>query len=118
MKDIVLKMNNLDLPKELYVYIFVLADDLNSTKALRSVSKTSYNASYDYFKVILREPIIIAYNEAHWYLYDTRTDSCSERILKDVKNKIPDHCFQIAIDRGRIEGVMAFKTTIKEFMLI
>ena len=30
-----------DLLKELYLYIFILADDLDTTKSLRSVSKTA-----------------------------------------------------------------------------
>ena len=58
---------NLDLPKELYICILCLADDVSITKSLRSVSKKAYTASYDYFKLLLKQPIFI-HHVCVWHL--------------------------------------------------
>jgi len=63
-----------DLLKELYLYIFVLADDLDTTKSLRSVSKTAWSASYDYFKILLRKPIIITFHKLLWFIDSNREE--------------------------------------------
>lgn len=63
-----------DLFKELYLYIFILADDLDTTKSLRSVSKTAWSASYDYFKLLLGEPIIMNFHKLTWYINSTRKE--------------------------------------------
>lgn len=56
------------LPQELYVYLFKYADDVKTTKILRSVCKVAYKASYDYFNILLKTPIIVKCNREEWFL--------------------------------------------------
>lgn len=58
----------MELPKELYTQLYIFADDINTTKALRLLCKISLSASYDYFNIILRTkiPIYYIYKEDIW----------------------------------------------------
>lgn len=47
------------LPKEIYVLLFMLGDDLKITKTLRALCKLSLRASYEYFNSILKKDIIL-----------------------------------------------------------
>ena len=53
----------MNLPRELYVIIYQLTDDIDVTKSLRLVNKKLYDASYDYFKMLLKMPVIIKCND-------------------------------------------------------
>lgn len=102
---------SLDLPKELYLYIFVLADDLDSTKSLRSVSKTACSASYDYFKLLLREPIFINDDDLNWYIFNNNANM-SEIIKKQEVQGTRK--YQPCHQKTTIDKSLAFKTTISD----
>lgn len=58
----------MELPQELYVYLYEFTNDVQATKTLRLVCNVAYKASYDYFKILLREPIMVKCNRAAWFL--------------------------------------------------
>lgn len=58
----------LELPKELYIHIFILGDDIEITKTLRSLCKLSYDASYDYFKIITKKSIIVNFDSGELFI--------------------------------------------------
>lgn len=60
------------LPKELYIYIYIISDAIEITKKLRSLCKLSYNASYDYFKIIVRKSIIVHYDIGQWFINEKK----------------------------------------------
>ena len=99
-------LTNVDLPKELYLSIFVFADDIKITQLLRLVSKTAHIASYDYFKILLRKDIFV-YHHYRWYVAD------EDPRLK-LKDPMPDWAF---ISHGNNADTpnksMIFKTTVK-----
>lgn len=73
------------LPQELYVHIYEYANDINTTKMLRLVCKVSYNASYDYFKMLLNSTIYVKCNTDKLFLgYDTYcndVDYCHAKMM-------------------------------------
>lgn len=102
----------MELLKELYVYIFTLADDLASTQALRAVSRTAYSASYVYFKTLLKEPIIISYNHNYrWEIFNKDTN------MKDIIDRRKHYHMRPAHSHGSMSDspgkAMISKTTIK-----
>ena len=52
------------------MFIFILTDNLDATKALRSVSKIALSASYEYFNILLREPVTLRFNQQNWFIND------------------------------------------------
>jgi hypothetical protein len=98
----------MDLPKELYIYIFYLADDINSTKSLRSVTKTAYNASYDYFKLLLKEHVFVYYH-LQWCI------SQDSKILEKLKNDISWSVICHGNNTNSPNKSMIFKITISDF---
>ncbi len=97
----------MSIPKELYVYIFVLADDLDSTKSLRSVSKMAYNASYDYFKSLLRGDIFI-YHHHRWLISNKDLD------MKEVRKDLCQSPFSHGRNTDTPNKSMIFKTNIRD----
>jgi hypothetical protein len=71
----------MELPQELYVYLYEFTNDVKDTKALRLVSNTAYKASYDYFKILLREPIMVKCNRAAWFLGTKEVDCPGHRFI-------------------------------------
>jgi hypothetical protein len=63
---------NIQLPKELYIYIYIISDDVTITKNLRLLCKLSYNASYDYFKIIIRRSIMIYYDTGQLFINEKK----------------------------------------------
>lgn len=86
----------MQLPKEIYIEIFLIADDVEITKVLRCVCKLSLTASYDYFKILLRIPIIIYYDTDQWFLGE------KGNVIKY------HHC------HPKINKSISFQTTIRE----
>ena len=102
-----------DLLNELYIYIFILADDVNSTKVLRSVSKTAYSASYDYFNLVLREPIFI-YHNYKWEI-SIKDPNIKELVEKRKHEDVPAWArFCHGGDSDTPNKAMIFKTNIKD----
>ena len=100
-----------DLPKELYLYIFILADDLNSTKALRLASKTAYYASYNYFKLLLRDHVFIYYN--YKWCFSNKDPNMKEILEKQKNEPVPAWASFCHGDDSNSPGKpMVFKTTI------
>jgi hypothetical protein len=60
----------MELPKELYILMFILGDDVEITKILRTLCKLSLSASYDYFEILLKKDIIL-YHDYYGRLYLT-----------------------------------------------
>jgi hypothetical protein len=105
----------MELPKELYIYIFCLTDDINSTKSLRLVSKTAYTASYDYFKLLLKEHIFIYYHH-QWCI---SKDPNTKTLLAKQKLEPPSWAFFCHGDNTNSPNKsMIFKTTIRDFYTI
>ena len=100
-------LTNVDLPKELYIYLLALADDVNVTKALRSVSKTAH-ASYDYFKLLLNQPMFIYYHPHIWGVCEQQPDL--KKLNEDYHKIWYTHSHGTNTDSpGRS---MKFKTTV------
>jgi len=67
---------DIQLPKELYIYIYIIGNDTQITKKLRLLCKSSYFASYDYFNIVLKTPTILNCDYGQWYFY--QKDDCWE----------------------------------------
>lgn len=81
------------LPQELYVYLFEYADNINTTKSLRSVCKVAHKASYDYFKILLKTSIVVKCNTYKWFLG------------KDINMDLPDHCYTPILPGRKIVSI-------------
>jgi hypothetical protein len=97
------------LPEELYLHIFTLADNLDTTKALRCVSKIAWSASYDYFKILLRKPIIMNFGPEYCNISDSIDCKNCKRI---GCLKIPDHCYCPLLPT--VKNCIAFEISIKD----
>ena len=97
-----------DLPREIYLYIFILADSLEATKVLRSVNKTAWHASYDYFKILLNKPVFITYDH-EWFIHNDNTEMKCKGCAEGVCHAIMNSC---------INGNSTFKMSIRDLFSI
>ena len=95
--------------RELYLSFFILADNLEVTKSLRAVSKTAYNASYDYFKLLIRTPILINYIDSDMYIM-LKTDNYIVDILKQ-REQYSKGCTHTCYSYCNMN--ISFETTVK-----
>lgn len=105
----------MEVPTEMYLILFVMADELDVTKALRTVSKSSLKASYYYFKIILNQPLRIKFDGWWWKIIDDFKSD--EELQSDIKQEEIEYQNRgrLLIDRGlSFEEIVGLKTTVKD----
>lgn len=76
----------MELPIEIYVVIYGIANDLKITKSLRLVSKSALNASHIYHKILIKTSVLIGSTSRGWFL-----SSIEENTDKNLKKKLAKH---------------------------
>ena len=74
----------MELLPELYLYILILADDVNITKKLRRLTKTSLFACNQYHKLLLNQKIYINFDSYYWSL--SNIDNIINNVTKNHNN--------------------------------
>jgi len=75
----------MELPAEIYIYIIILADDVNITKKLRALTKTSYISCNIYHRLLLNQKIYINFDSYNW------TISNKDNIIKNITRNHSEH---------------------------
>jgi len=131
----------MNLLPELYIYILILTDDVNITKKIRNLTKTSLFACDQYHKLLLNQKIYINYDSYNWNL--SKIDTIIKNVTKNHSNhfilesiklmtsnisidsayqkivhynhEYKDEYFQDTYSSNTFQEPTAFKMTIKEF---
>ena len=74
----------MELLSELYLYILILADDVNVTKKLRILTKRSLFACDEYHKLLLNQKIYINFDSYNWTL--SNEDNIFINVTKNHSN--------------------------------
>lgn len=93
----------MELPKELYIQLYIFANNVSTTKTLRSLCNTSFSASYDYFDILLKTkiPIYYTYYEDNWSLNKHKIYFCCDSYASQITS-------------NPINKDISFNTTIKD----
>jgi hypothetical protein len=132
----------MELPPEIYVHIIILADDVNITKKLRALSKTSLMSCNIYHKLLLNQKIYINFDSYYWTISNKDTiinnvtknhsehfileslklltsniniDSAFQKIVKYNHEYLDDYFYDGPLYSDTFNEPTAFKMTIREF---
>jgi len=99
----------MELPKELYLHILFLADDIAVTKKLRILTKLSLKATDEYHRILLNTKINIHFDVNDWMISDLN----DKQLLQKIKDKEYVHYGRQLCGPDPFDKPAAFKTTIK-----
>jgi len=100
----------MDIPLEIYIELYLIANDLIVTKILRSLCKTSLKECDYYHKILLNTNKILYFDEFDWYILDDE-----EKIQEKINNShIRDRYARLLIGDNNFEEKSDFKIKIKD----
>lgn len=94
----------MDLPIELYIEMYNMTNDVNVTKSLRAVNKTTLKACNEYHKSLLKTHKTISFILDKWIIGDEKYD--------------PNKWYSMTLGGDYFAELTAFKMTIKDLYLI
>lgn len=111
----------MELPTELYVILFGMANDLTTTKSLRSVSKSALLASHYYHKILLATPLCVGFTGFGWIVLLTKGKDDSS-LQQNVLERYDDpNNYGRLLGMGDLwnwEEFTALKMTVQELLSI
>lgn len=110
----------MELPTELYVVLYGMANDVKTTKSLRTVSHASLKASEIYHKILLQTPLSIGFDGYGWLVFMTEGKKDTE-LQQELKEQFFDRRMYgnlLTLSDFEWEQFTSLKMTAKELFSI